>query len=283
MDWKEIQIEDKEEIDRFLKGKFITSDMNFTNIFLWSSSEKNKFKVENDILYVKATYENQEYFFPPVPLNLKKEKLIEGFENIPKNTKVMFIPEEYKIILENRYNFKEERDSFDYVYLKEDLSDLKGRKYSSKKNKVNQFKKKYVYTYEKINEKNIEDIIEFQKEWLKKRHEKIVNSENEGILEILNNYDKFTLKGGLIKVDNKIIAYALGEKISQDMAVIHIEKANTDYTGAYQMINMLIAKEEFYNTIHINREDDFGSLGLRQAKMSYVPNELLKKYSFVKK
>lgn len=282
MDWKEIKLENKEEIDRFLKGRFITSDLNFTNIFLWSLSEKNSFKIENDILYIKAIYEKEEYFFPPVPLVVEKEKLIEGFENIPKNKKVVFIPEIYKTLLENRYNFKEERDSFDYIYLQKDLAELKGRKYASKKNKINRFQKTYEYTYEKISENNIKDVIEFQENWVKKREEQIVISENKGIIEILLNYHRFNLRGGLIRVCGRVIAYAFGEKLDDDMAVIHIEKADVEYIGVYQMINMLLAKEEFSDVLRINREDDFGSLGLREAKMSYMPNELLKKYSFIR-
>lgn len=281
MEWKNIKIEDKDIIDRYIKGKFITSDLNFTNIFLWSISEKKQYKIENDILYIKAIYEGERYFFPPIPFKMTEEKIIEGIEKIPKQMKIMFIPEEYKSIA-NKYEYKEERDSFDYLYNQIDLAELKGRKYSSKKNKINKFKREYEYKYEKIDSSNIAEVIEFQKKWVNLKTDNIVKAENIGVLEILRNYSKFDLKGGLIKVKDNIVAYAFGESLNENIAVIHIEKALVEYQGSYQMINMLLAKEEFGDKLCINREDDFGSLGLREAKMSYCPVKLLKKYSLIR-
>lgn len=280
MNWEQIDIESKELFQDFLKGKFKTSDLNFTNILLWSKSEEMKFLIEDETLYIKGEYEGENYYFPPIRKDDNKEKLIEAFKKISdEGIKVVFIPEEYKNILENRFDLQEKRDSFDYIYLQKDLAELKGRKFSSKKNKINKFKRIYEYTYEKISKDNINEIREFQRKWTEFRKEdKIIVSETMGIEYLLDNYEILDLRGGLIKVEDEIVAYAFGEKLTDDMGLIHIEKGLAEYQGCYQMINMYLAKEEFSDVKFINREDDFGSLGLREAKMSYQPIELLKKY-----
>lgn len=281
MDWKKLTIDSREELQKFLKNKFETSDMNFTNLFLWSFSENIQYTVENEILYIKGFYEGNEYYFSPVSKDDNKDKIITAVKKIKeKNGKIVFIPESYKEFLKEDFIVTEERDSFDYIYLQEDLAELKGRKFSSKKNKINKFKKTYNFTYEKISRENIEDIRIFQREWTENRKEDtIIISETMGIEELLNNYETLELRGGVIKVDGKIVAYAIGEKLTENMGVIHIEKGIFDYQGSYQMINMYVAKEEFSDVKLMNREDDFGSLGLREAKLSYQPIEFIKKYS----
>lgn len=280
MNWEQIDIESKELFQDFLKGKFKTSDLNFTNILLWSKSEEMKFLIEDETLYIKGEYEGENYYFPPIRKDENEEKLSESFKKISdEGIKIVFIPEEYKNILERRFDLEEKRDSFDYIYLQKDLAELKGRKFSSKKNKINKFKRIYEYTYEKISKDNINEIREFQRKWTEFRKEdKIIVSETMGIEYLLDNYEILDLRGGLIKVEDEIVAYAFGEKLTDDMGLIHIEKGLAEYQGCYQMINMYLAKEEFSDVKFINREDDFGSLGLREAKMSYQPIELLKKY-----
>lgn len=281
MDWKKLTIDSREELQKFLKNKFETSDMNFTNLFLWSFSENIQYTVENETLYIKGFYEGNEYYFSPVSKDDNKDKMIDAVKKIKeKNGKILFIPEIYKEFLKEDFIVTEERDSFDYIYLQEDLAELKGRKFSSKKNKINKFKKTYNFTYEKISRENIEDIRIFQRKWTENRKEDtIIVSETMGIEELLNNYEILELRGGVIKVDGKIVAYAIGEKLTENMGVIHIEKGIFDYQGSYQMINMYVAKEEFSDVKLMNREDDFGSLGLREAKLSYQPIEFIKKYS----
>ena len=74
------------------------------------------------------------------------------------------------------------------------------------------------------------------------------------------------------------MAYTIGEVLQKDYALTHTEKALDEYTGSYQMINKLLCKNEFINIKYVNREDDFGKLGLREAKLSYNPCKLIKKY-----
>lgn len=281
MNWKKLTIESRNELQNFLKEKFETSDMNFTNLFLWSFSENIQYAIEGDIVYIKGVYEGDEYYFSPVSKNGSKDEVISAVKRIKEyGGKIVFIPESYEDFLKEKFILVEERDSFDYIYLQEDLAELKGRKFSSKKNKINKFKKMYNFTYEKISKENIEDIRTFQRRWTENRKEDtIIISETLGIEELLNNYERLELRGGVIKVDGKIVAYAIGEKLTENMGVIHIEKGILDYQGSYQMINMYVAKEEFSDVEFINREDDFGSVGLREAKLSYQPIKFLKKYS----
>ncbi|MGL4425788.1 MAG: DUF2156 domain-containing protein [Cetobacterium sp.] len=281
MNWKKLTLESKSSIDEFLKNSFETSDLNFTNFYLWSFSENIEYSINDNILNIRGYYGGVEYYFAPICKEFNEEDIVLNIKKIKDlNGKFVFIPEQYNYFLKNKFNLEEERDSFDYIYLQEDLAFLKGRKFSSKKNKINKFFKTYAFEYEKISNSNIEEVRDFQRKWSENRkHDEIILSETMGIEELLNNYEKLNLRGGILKVDDKVIGYAIGEKITQNMGVIHIEKADSEYSGSYQMINMLLAKEEFGDVEFINREDDFGSLGLREAKLSYQPIKLIKKYS----
>ena len=281
MNWKRLLTESRAEINEFLENRFETSDLNFTNFYLWSFSENIEYAIQDDVLYIRGYYEGKEYYFAPISRERNQKKIIDAVKWIKnQNGKLVFIPEEYAQFLEGDFELKEERDSFDYIYLREDLAFLKGRKFSSKKNKVNKFIKTYEYTYEKISDSNIEEVRAFQQKWSENRKDdEIILSETLGIEGVLNNYEKLKLRGGVLKVDNRIVAYAIGEKLTENMGVVHIEKGDFEYMGSYQMINMLLAREEFPDVEFLNREDDFGSLGLREAKLSYQPIKFLKKYS----
>lgn len=289
MEWKELGIEDKELIESYTKNKFNESDYNFTNLFLWSKSEKIKFKIENEILIISGIFEGQEYYFMPIPPNENGKVLVKWKSIIKKlfeeKKDIILIPEYWKNKLEDTFLFREVRSRFDYVYNTVDLACLKGRKYSKKKNKINNFIRKYNYTYEKITAENLRDVITFQEEWYKTKKEEeklILKNENLGIENMFVNFENLNLRGGLVRVEDKVVAYSLGEKISDDFGVIHIEKGMTEYVGSYQMINQLMVENEFLDCKFINREDDFGDDGLRKAKESYYPVMFLKKYEIVK-
>lgn len=282
MEWKNLDIDAKKTVDEYCKEKFKISDLNYTNFILWSKTEDIKYLEKDEVLYIKGEYEKEEYFFPPMVKDIEKDidKLKMAFKGLIENKKkIVFIPEEYVEKLPE-IEFIENRDSFDYIYLSEDLAFLKGRRYAKKKNKVSQFIR-YNYTYEKIDAKNIEEVKEFQKLWYEinqghKNH--IIDSENIGIDILIKNYEKLNLIGALLKVEGKVVAYTIGERLSKDMAVVHIEKGLIDYRGSYQAINYFFVQNELKEYKYVNREDDFGDEGLREAKLSYLPVFMLKKY-----
>ena len=187
----------------------------------------------------------------------------------------------FKAHFGDKYIFEENRDAFDYIYLRADLANLSGKKYHSKRNHISAFSKKQDWVFRPITAENIADVKLCAEKWYKEnadREDKYLRCERCGVETILDNMELLGVRGGAVYVGENVVAFTLGSKISGEIFDIHIEKALNDYAEAYTVIN-----REFARTLteykYINREDDMGLEGLRKAKLSYKPAILLKKYA----
>lgn len=183
-----------------------------------------------------------------------------------------FIEEEYSDVFE----LEHVRDFSDYIYNSIDLINLSGKKFHKKKNLLNKFMREYdgYYEYRDITSNDVKDILEFNKLWCESNLTKDAEDmadETRAIELAMKNFDALDLKGGMLLVDDKIIAYTLGSEINRDTFGIQIEKALSEYSGSYQMINNAFAMNNLKEYKYINREEDLGIDGLRRAKMSYNP------------
>lgn len=189
--------------------------------------------------------------------------------------------ESLKSWFDGEFEIVERRDRFDYIYNVESLITLSGRKFHSKKNHLNRFYLQYPdVEYESLSSVNIPELIEVNNAWFasSKRDDDGLRFENLGINDALKSFEFLGLKGGLLRIKGEIIAFSFGEVLDSQMALIHIEKANTAFSGAYQAINQALLKNEFSSMTYANREEDLGIEGLRKAKLSYQPEFLLEKY-----
>jgi hypothetical protein len=96
--------------------------------------------------------------------------------------------------------------------------------------------------------------------------------------EALRHFDRLDIKGGAILIDGKVEAFALGEHLNETTAVVHIEKANMEIRGLYAAINQCFCEKQWADTPFVNREQDLGEPGLREAKLSYNPDHLVAKF-----
>ena len=96
-------------------------------------------------------------------------------------------------------------------------------------------------------------------------------------LNSLRLFKELHLKGGLLRVNGKVVAYTLGEPVCDDTFVVHIEKAYADIRGAYTAINQQFLEHEVKDYTYVNREEDTGDEGLRTAKLSYRPVFMVEK------
>ena len=160
---------------------------------------------------------------------------------------------------------------------------MAGKRYHAKRNHAAKFAKNYNATMERIRESDIPDIIEFEREWLKKRDFDGGAGESAARESaIVKGWIMAALRGELVcdilRVDGKMAGIAIGEITPTGTAIEMYEKADTAYDGVYTYLAREFAARNFTGCEYINRQEDMGLEGLRKSKMSYYPAFLLEKY-----
>ena len=171
----------------------------------------------------------------------------------------------------------EDRDNFDYLYQRTDLAELRGKKYHKKRNLVAQFLKLYTHEEKPLIRKRVPDAMEVLEAW---KIEKGTDGDYVACREALELLNELNMQGLLFYIDGKPAGWCLGETIAQGRYfTIHFEKGLEPYKGIYQFINQSFASSLPESITHINREQDLGNEGLRQAKMTYRPSDFVRKYT----
>ncbi len=289
LNFKKIEIEDIDIYKEFMKNSNELSCENaFVNLLVWQSIYNNMLAVSDGMLFIKSGAKGDESF--RLPNGKDMEKGIALIKDYLGDDPVFWAQEgsnleRFRNTVGAEYTFFESRDASDYIYLQSDLANLSGKKYHSKRNHISAFSKKYDWHYESINESNIAAVKECARLWYGENTDKMNETmlcEQKGIELMLDNMQRLSIRGGAIFVDDKVVAFCLGSPINSTCFDTHIEKALSEYSGAYAVINREFAKNELSDYKYINREDDLGLEGLRKAKLSYKPSILLKKFECVK-
>lgn len=282
---KKITIDDKNIFNEYYNMcGYKNSEANFTNMFIWKDGYDMAYDVVDGflVLMAKTTKGEPFYYFPAGKGNLKSviEQLDAYYTDLDTTYSIRPLAEETKHTLETEmpgfFQFKRHRDYDDYVYETTNLIELPGKEYHAKKNHFNSFIKNYAYTYNRITP-DTKDVCKAKIiEWIKARAEDNV-AEIKSVKEMFEHFEKLDVIGAFLEVDGDIAAITVGEN-HQGSALIHIEKANTQYKGAYAAINKLFLQNEFSELKYVNREEDMGIPGLRKAKLSYNPAFMIEKY-----
>lgn len=173
--------------------------------------------------------------------------------------------------------FREDRDNFDYLYLRGDLAELAGRKYHKKRNLVAQFIKSYAHEKKTLAPELIPEALEVLALWRAERED---DGDYEAAREALEHFEELNLSGMIFYIEGKPAAFCLGEAVGRGRSfAVHFEKGLDKYKGVYQFMNQAFASSLSESFTHINREQDLGDAGLRHAKMSYSPALFVRKYT----
>jgi hypothetical protein len=177
--------------------------------------------------------------------------------------------------------FSEDRDNFDYLYLRTDLAELPGKKYHKKRNLVSQFHNNYDGAWEAkpLTTELIPVALEILEKW---RDLKGFDGDFLAATEAVEQFDSLFLQGIVYFIQGKPAAWCLGEYLARgSMFAVHFEKALEEFKGIYQFVNQHFAASLPNHHIYINREQDLGDEGLRQAKMTYRPCGFVRKFTAV--
>jgi hypothetical protein len=305
MEFKEITLQDKEWIRQLLGySDNRATEFNFTVLYIWRDIMHSRVCRVGDYLVVR--------FFPngaPAPMYLfpsgrgTEEELKGVLESCMEDARqnghpflMASVQNGHREILENlfpdRFTFEPNRDYFDYIYSAEDLTFLRGKKFQSKRNFVSRFKRQEGWSYEPLGKDNLKECAAMSISWCAKYgcgKDPSMASESCSVKNALQNFEQLGLMGGLLRLNGEVVAFTIAEKTNSDTLLVHIEKAYGDIVGAYPAIaneflrNSIVEEGEQLSVKYINREDDAGDLGLREAKMQYHPLFLLEKYSVKEK
>ena len=180
------------------------------------------------------------------------------------------------------FDIDENRDFSDYVYLREKLENLSGKKLQSKRNHINKFLSLYPqYEYKPLTKDMIPACLRLEKQWKAGQDDEeqadSQNMELRAMTRVFHRWDQLGMMGGTIWVDGELVAFTYGCPINRDTFDVCVEKANVAYEGAYTIINREFVRHLPEQYIYINREEDMGEEGLRKAKLSYHPDILQEK------
>ena len=178
-------------------------------------------------------------------------------------------------------------DWSDYIYDARSLASLAGKKLNKKRNHVNRFMAMNPgYSVETIGTGNLMEVRKAYVDWLGRQPVDAASAAEESAqtLSVVDNYGAYPFEGLLLRDDSRrVVAFTMGEVIG-DTLFTHIEKMDHEVPGAGETINKLFAEHiltKYPEIRYINREEDAGDEGLRQAKLSYHPAIILNKYDIV--
>ncbi|NMM64693.1 DUF2156 domain-containing protein [Clostridium sp. P21] len=291
LDFKILTLEDKKLFDKYLKPYlFETCEYSFTNLFIWRKACDIQYAIYKDVLIIKKMDFDGNYHFMQ-PIGYKKENLKDIVNYLLKNKSLynlnyLFKDAEQPFINDllevfgDTFVIEEDRDNFDYIYESEKLINLSGKILHKKKNHYNYFVKNYDYKVSEITAELIQTCIKAAREWCYKHMCKgYLLYELKSIEELLKNSSKLDFIGMVVHVNDKLSAFTIGEKVNENLGIIHIEKADSDIRGLYNFVNKTFIESYFSEIPFINREQDLGIEGLRKAKLSYSPVKFSKKFN----
>ncbi|MDE7346196.1 MAG: phosphatidylglycerol lysyltransferase domain-containing protein [Muribaculaceae bacterium] len=270
-----------------------TTDFSYAGILMWVDYFRYEYAISDDTLFIKGVVEN-DTDTPAFSLPVGKLPLKDSLEKIRSYCRAHDISPVLSAVPEYALDELDSagissinplEDWGDYLYDAKMLSTLTGKKMSKKRNHVNKFDSLYPESrLEPLDTTNVDKAIDFMT---------IIDAEGDDVpmaveerrmtrilLDLIKEGD-IRLEGAILMVGDRVAAFTIGD-VKNDTLFVHVEKASRAFEGCYEKINkefaaMMTARHP--EIVYINREDDSGDEGLRKAKQSYHPVEILRKYN----
>lgn len=272
------------------------------SILVWQNEILRPYALEQDnVLIIAVIFEEpREERHLILPLSPEKQfppALLHAIARDLGHTEYRFVTDAWldtypRDEIERLFTIEEEPEYDDYIYRQSDLADLPGNQYSKKRNLINQFVREYIeadrVAIHPIKPEVADECVSFLEEWCKERDcgndpARDLACEKIAAINALQNIQTVGMEGLLIRVDGKVCAFGIASHLTDDMGVLHFEKAFAHVKGLYQYLDQECARRLFNGYQYINKESDMGIPGLSKAKASYYPVMKLKSYRMLLK
>lgn len=265
-------------------------EYSFANLYLWGRQEAAFFP--EGVAFFSHFYGKSVY---PYPIGTGDRRAV--VETILNDAKDRGIPcritsmtqaetQELESWFPGKFLFRPDRDGFDYVYAIDDLADLKGRKFQKKRNHVHKFQASHPDCLSvPLEKENLPQAQEMVAQWFRQRLAEDPHGdyllEQIALSRAFRHFEALGMEGLMLVENGQVLAVTLASRLSENTMDVHFEKAREDVDGAYAAVNCEFARYlrlKHPELAFLNREDDLGLPGLRQAKLSYQPHHMEEKY-----
>ncbi|MFQ5427732.1 MAG: DUF2156 domain-containing protein [Thermodesulfobacteriota bacterium] len=249
------------------------SEFTFAGIYLFRNTHHYRISdIGHGLLLISGLEDGEDFFM--LPLGLPGFELLDEFLgafSFLKNASQA----QAATLGSAGYRVEADGDNFDYLYEREGLAALDGRKYHKKRNRVRGFLARYAPVVKPLGADTADDALRVLEKWREA-------SETEGdygpAREAISRMKELGLSGSVYYVEDIPVAFAIGEPLGRDQFAVHFEKGVPGYPGLLQYVNQSFAASLPESVNFINREQDLGIEGLRHAKLSYRPHSFTKKF-----
>lgn len=250
------------------------SEFTFANIYLFRAAHHYALsRLPDGLLVILGQDGEQQFFMSPfgLPDRLLLEKLMTD------RGRMKCVSTTQRPLLQSMgFVVTEDRDNFDYLYSRQELAELTGRKFQKKRNLIKAFVNNHHYEGRPLLAEYLADALGILEAW-RNEHESL--GDYWAAREALEKNEELQLCGGIYYAGGQPAAYSLGEELAcRTSFVIHFEKALNQYKGLYQFVNQAFASIIGEPYVTLNREQDLGQEGLRHAKLSYRPTGFVEKF-----
>ena len=294
IEFKPVRLEDKQTIERYtMPSGIYNCDLAFANMYCWQAMYHSAWAVIDGFLVIRFQIGGGEkigYMQPVGEGDFARiiPALREDAHAHGQRLRIIGLTDEGREMVRNMhaglFAFESDRGMEDYVYNADDLRNLTGRRYQPKRNHINRFMAEYPdFRYEQLTRERFGECMQLEREWRRAHegHTSELCAEQRAMQRAFEHFEELEMIGGCIYVGDKLIAFTYGSAVNDHTFDTHVEKADTDYDGAFTIINKLFAQHLPARFTMINREEDLGIDGLRQSKLSYHPAVIQHKYAAI--
>ena len=271
----------------FAENESRICDCTIGGTFMWRRFFNTHFAVADGVLFFRVDYFNKGQSFTP-PMGSCG---VEAYERLIAHCREEGVPVRLCAVSERdlmkimdrwpRAIYETDPAWSDYVYRSTDLATLAGRRYSGQRNHINRFiRDNPDWSFERIGANNLPEVRSYFTESFENQPKASItyNEGNLSTLEILDNFEAYRAVGGALRAGGRIIGASIGE-ITGDTLYVHTERSDLSVPGSYPVLTRSFSAEFTSDSvIYINREEDDGDEGLRNAKQSYHPAMMLQKF-----
>ena len=278
-----VTLADQPLIESFLSRRDVfLSAYSFINMFIWGEIFQVGWKLQEDRLWIFSGREDRMLMPPGNPVSPDELlQVSDGLREAGKSGDFALVDNELVAVhpeLTAHFEAEVDTDNADYIYLTQKLVQLKGRKLGKKKNLLSQFLTAAGdYRILRLEPRDAADCFALSEKWCRvKNCERLgFTHETSAMRKALTHFATLKLEGLKILIKNEMVAFSVFSPLNRDTADIHFEKFDPVIKGSGQAINWETARTLAPRFKYLNREQDRGIEGLRQAKRSYDPECVL--------